>query len=71
MRIKRWVLTTVLLVLTATSCDACRKLTGTCCKTCMSGKACGDGCISSSETCHQLSGCACNGEMEVWDLETE
>lgn len=34
---------------------------GTCCKVCKTGKACGDSCISKSKTCHQSSGCACNG----------
>ena len=25
------------------------------------GKACGDGCIAKSKTCHKLVGCACGG----------
>jgi beta-lactamase superfamily II metal-dependent hydrolase len=33
---------------------------GTCCKYCTTGKACGDGCISRSYTCHKPLGCACN-----------
>jgi len=32
-----------------------------CCKVCRTGCACGDSCISCSKTCHQPSGCACNG----------
>ncbi|EGD74284.1 hypothetical protein PTSG_06293 [Salpingoeca rosetta] len=33
-----------------------------CCKYCSDGsKACGDSCISDSNTCHQPPGCACNG----------
>lgn len=32
-----------------------------CCKTCRTGKACGDSCISRSKTCHQGPGCACDG----------
>jgi len=31
-----------------------------CCKVCTTGKACGNGCISKSDTCHQPPGCACN-----------
>jgi cell division septation protein DedD len=32
-----------------------------CCKVCSTGKACGDSCISRSNTCHVGPGCACNG----------
>ena len=32
-----------------------------CCKICKTGKACGDSCISKSDTCHQPPGCACDG----------
>ena len=32
-----------------------------CCKTCTTGKACGDTCISRDKTCHVGPGCACNG----------
>ncbi len=35
--------------------------TGSCCKVCTSGKACGDSCISASATCHEGPGCACDG----------
>ena len=31
-----------------------------CCKWCSSGKACGDTCISKSNTCTKAKGCACN-----------
>jgi hypothetical protein len=30
-----------------------------CCKHCDDSQACGDSCISSSYTCHQEPGCAC------------
>lgn len=32
-----------------------------CCKTCRSGQACGDTCISHSQTCTRPPGCACQG----------
>ena len=31
-----------------------------CCKHCVTGKACGDTCISRSKTCHVGPGCACD-----------
>jgi len=31
-----------------------------CCKTCSKGKACGDSCISRSNTCSRPPGCACD-----------
>lgn len=34
---------------------------GTCCKVCRSGKACGDTCIAKDKTCNTSGGCACNG----------
>jgi hypothetical protein len=40
---------------------ACKDSTGPCCKTCRTGKPCGDTCISKSETCHVGAGCACSG----------
>lgn len=33
---------------------------GSCCKVCSKGKACGDSCISRSYTCHRAPGCACD-----------
>lgn len=36
---------------------------GVCCRTCTTGKACGDSCISRALTCRVGSGCACNGEI--------
>ena len=33
-----------------------------CCRTCSTGKACGDSCISRSLTCHKGPGCACNAD---------
>jgi hypothetical protein len=35
--------------------------TGSCCKVCTTGKACGDTCIPQSNTCNVGAGCACNG----------
>jgi hypothetical protein len=32
-----------------------------CCRVCTTGKACGDSCISRSDTCRRGPGCACNG----------
>jgi len=34
---------------------------GTCCRVCSTGKACGDSCINHDLTCHQSPGCACDG----------
>jgi hypothetical protein len=31
-----------------------------CCRTCRSGKACGDGCINQERQCKKGAGCACN-----------
>lgn len=31
-----------------------------CCRVCSTGKACGDSCIPTSQTCSQPTGCACN-----------
>lgn len=31
----------------------------TCCRTCSTGKPCGDGCIARDKTCNQPRGCAC------------
>lgn len=31
-----------------------------CCRTCDTGKACGDACIPLTSTCNTPSGCACN-----------
>jgi hypothetical protein len=39
----------------------CSDSTGPCCKVCRDGKACGDTCISKSDTCHVGAGCACQG----------
>lgn len=35
--------------------------TGSCCRVCDDGQACGDACIDASETCNEGPGCACNG----------
>ena len=39
-------------------------LAETCCKTCRSGKACGDSCIKRDETCTKPPGCACDANKE-------
>lgn len=31
-----------------------------CCKTCTTGKACGNSCIAKDKTCHKGKGCACD-----------
>lgn len=35
--------------------------TGTCCRVCREGKACGDSCIPRENQCNVGPGCACNG----------
>ncbi len=40
---------------------ACKNSSGPCCKVCTTGKACGNSCIASTDTCTQPPGCACNG----------
>lgn len=32
-----------------------------CCRTCKSGKPCGDGCIAKDKHCDKPKGCACQG----------
>lgn len=53
------------LVLTAAAAPvlACSDSTGPdgCCKVCRDGKACGDSCISKTDSCTKGPGCACNG----------
>lgn len=45
-----------------TACDSPTDEGGTaCCKVCRTGKACGDSCISRTDTCRKSGGCACNG----------
>jgi hypothetical protein len=39
----------------------CSDSTGSCCKVCSQGKACGDTCIDANLTCQTSGGCACNG----------
>lgn len=48
-------------VASQSGCDECASITGACCKTCRDSKACGDSCIARNQTCHERSGCACNG----------
>lgn len=43
-----------------TGCSDGPTSSGTCCKVCSTGKACGDSCINKDETCHKGAGCACN-----------
>jgi hypothetical protein len=38
-----------------------RRAPSTCCMICRTGTACGDSCIARDRTCHQPTGCACNG----------
>ena len=45
---------------TATGCKP-DSVSGVCCRTCTTGKACGDSCISRDKTCQVGAGCACNG----------
>ena len=42
---------------------ACKSSSGpsSCCKVCTTGKACGNTCIATTDTCNQPPGCACNG----------
>ena len=40
---------------------ACEDTTGTCCRVCTTGKACGDSCIAQNLNCNVGPGCACNG----------
>lgn len=50
-----------------------------CCRECVSGKPCGDSCISATSTCHKGPGCACltseieeeNAQFEAEELETD
>lgn len=55
----------VLLTTAAPLTTACKDSTSPdgskCCKVCRQGKACGDSCISTSDTCTKSAGCACNG----------
>lgn len=37
------------------------KFSQSCCKVCITGKACGDSCISKSYKCYKGVGCACDG----------
>ena len=55
------------LSLGAIGCDTCEGTAGgKCCKICTNGKACGDSCIASNQTCNRTGGCACNGlEVEL------
>lgn len=39
-------------------------LAESCCKTCRSGKACGDSCIARDKTCTKPPGCACDATEE-------
>jgi hypothetical protein len=48
-----------LLALAALTLSGCG-ITGSCCKQCDKGKACGDSCIAKSSTCHEGEGCACD-----------
>jgi len=43
------------------SLPGCSEATGSCCRVCRDGKACGDSCIPKTSTCNVGPGCACNG----------
>lgn len=43
---------------------------GGCCRVCSSGKACGNACINRNYTCHQPPGCACNGSLAQFTVES-
>ncbi len=59
---KRLILAVLLLLATAPTLPSCGDSpTSGCCKTCTTGKACGDTCIDARETCNVGPGCACNG----------
>jgi len=40
-----------------------------CCKVCKSSQACGDSCISTSQTRKVGGGCACNGESDEFEVD--
>jgi hypothetical protein len=60
----RTFLLVAMLIGIGSGCDTCRRATGSCCKVCTDGKACGDSCIAKSSTCNVGGGCACNGLVE-------
>lgn len=57
----RFVRIVPVVLVTASGPVSCKDSTGSCCKVCRDGKACGDTCISKSDTCTKGPGCACNG----------
>lgn len=62
MRAHGWAVAVLLAVgLALGSCEDDGTGGSSCCRVCETGKACGDSCISTSSTCHQPAGCACNG----------
>jgi hypothetical protein len=64
MKMIRMVVVALALAVSLVGCDACKRVTGSCCKVCKGGKACGDSCIASGTTCNVGNGCACNGLVE-------
>jgi hypothetical protein len=60
---KRIALAILLLLATTPTLPSCEgdSPTSGCCKTCTTGKACGDTCIDASATCNVAPGCACSG----------
>jgi hypothetical protein len=40
-------------------------VSSSCCRICVTGKACGGSCIAKTATCNQPTGCACNGPSDV------
>lgn len=49
----------IVMLLALAGCDACKQVTGNCCKTCTDSKPCGDSCIARNQTCSKSGGCAC------------
>jgi hypothetical protein len=57
----RWVWLLGLAVAACTEEDCAGSGTGSCCKTCMNSKPCGDSCIANDQMCSKGVGCACSG----------
>jgi hypothetical protein len=52
----------LLLLGAATGCSSAPDPTADCCAVCEIGQACGDACISNTDTCTEGAGCACNAD---------
>lgn len=66
MRVRPHFNITSLLVVLAVALGGCEDMSPgpSCCRVCREGKACGDSCISRTQTCNVGPGCACNGVGE-------